>query len=325
MAIIVCPECGGKVSDKATACVHCGCNFFVCPECGKVYLENVEVCSECGYQMKVDATEKNFKKEQDTDIKAITKRWSAQSITHTVSQKRYRYLLNAGIVLMLVLLWLCFSDWLSGDMVTDYQSTLSSIRTYVVLVVVLCILSKAHEFLMPLLAELDLQRWSRTQQINLKQSLREAYTADFSKRSVEENVELSAVLDRASWAAVYSEDFLVASKHKTEGVIKVVLYAVGAILAAIFAINNLQIIMQATLWASDLLGIEGFNLSMIENWWLLVVSVAIWIAIDVYEKKMDASHKVVRNAWMKGNLPECFGNHDKYVNKVADYIASNGK
>lgn len=24
MAIIVCPECGGKVSDKATACIHCG-------------------------------------------------------------------------------------------------------------------------------------------------------------------------------------------------------------------------------------------------------------------------------------------------------------
>ena len=24
MALIQCPECGGKVSDKATACIHCG-------------------------------------------------------------------------------------------------------------------------------------------------------------------------------------------------------------------------------------------------------------------------------------------------------------
>ena len=24
MALIVCPECGGKVSDKASACPHCG-------------------------------------------------------------------------------------------------------------------------------------------------------------------------------------------------------------------------------------------------------------------------------------------------------------
>lgn len=24
MALIICPECGGKVSDKANACIHCG-------------------------------------------------------------------------------------------------------------------------------------------------------------------------------------------------------------------------------------------------------------------------------------------------------------
>ena len=25
MALIICPDCGGKVSDKAKACIHCGC------------------------------------------------------------------------------------------------------------------------------------------------------------------------------------------------------------------------------------------------------------------------------------------------------------
>lgn len=25
MALIICPDCGGKVSDKAEACIHCGC------------------------------------------------------------------------------------------------------------------------------------------------------------------------------------------------------------------------------------------------------------------------------------------------------------
>ena len=25
MALIVCPECGGKLSDKAEYCPHCGC------------------------------------------------------------------------------------------------------------------------------------------------------------------------------------------------------------------------------------------------------------------------------------------------------------
>ena len=325
MAIIVCPECGGKVSDKATACVHCGCTFFVCPECGKVYLKNFEVCFECGYQMKKEATEKTSKNEQETDIKAITNRWSAQSIVHTISQKRFRYLLNVGVVLLGVLLMGSISTWKSGDMLTNYQSTLSSMKTYIVLMVVFCVLSSMHYNLISLFADLDLQRWSRAQQINLKEVLREAYTADFSKRSVEENVEISGILDRASWAAVYSENFLVASRHKTEGIVKVILSAVQGVLVAIFGINNLQIAMRAVLFASDILGVEGFTLSMIEDWWLLIVAAIVLIVADVYEKRIKKSRKIVRDAWIRENLPNCFGNHDKYVNKVADYIASNGK
>lgn len=27
MALITCPDCGGKVSDKANACIHCGRPF----------------------------------------------------------------------------------------------------------------------------------------------------------------------------------------------------------------------------------------------------------------------------------------------------------
>ena len=54
MALFECPECGGKVSDKATQCPHCGCPIEkphkqskTCPECGQEVDASVMVCPNC--------------------------------------------------------------------------------------------------------------------------------------------------------------------------------------------------------------------------------------------------------------------------------------
>lgn len=54
MALIQCPECEGKVSDKAKACIHCGCPLHddgsastqYCAYCGR---ENVAASAFCAY------------------------------------------------------------------------------------------------------------------------------------------------------------------------------------------------------------------------------------------------------------------------------------
>lgn len=56
MALIKCPECGKEISDKASACVHCGANLTdasecTCPECGAVVLEGNSICTKCGYPL----------------------------------------------------------------------------------------------------------------------------------------------------------------------------------------------------------------------------------------------------------------------------------
>lgn len=51
MALIICPECGCEVSDKATACPHCGFNIPTlkhCKECDAIISENEASCSNCG-------------------------------------------------------------------------------------------------------------------------------------------------------------------------------------------------------------------------------------------------------------------------------------
>lgn len=74
MALISCPECGGKISSIANACVHCGCKITSCPECGKPYAGETEICSDCGF---------NFKKANEIKtgkgFKGILDYWKANS------------------------------------------------------------------------------------------------------------------------------------------------------------------------------------------------------------------------------------------------------
>lgn len=62
MALIICPECGGEISDKAKCCIHCGfpiekgfnksiCPVFICPECKKAIREQCDICPNCGSEV----------------------------------------------------------------------------------------------------------------------------------------------------------------------------------------------------------------------------------------------------------------------------------
>lgn len=53
MAMITCPNCGGKISDKAKKCVHCGTVFIpeekkYCQDCGAELEEDMKICPQCG-------------------------------------------------------------------------------------------------------------------------------------------------------------------------------------------------------------------------------------------------------------------------------------
>lgn len=61
MALMECPECGGKVSDKASFCPHCGCPICTAPEqsairyctsCGSRLNPDVFACEACGTPVK---------------------------------------------------------------------------------------------------------------------------------------------------------------------------------------------------------------------------------------------------------------------------------
>jgi len=53
MALIKCPECNKKISDKSENCPHCGHknDNTTCPECGTVVKSSDNTCPECGFPL----------------------------------------------------------------------------------------------------------------------------------------------------------------------------------------------------------------------------------------------------------------------------------
>lgn len=61
MALIKCDECGKQVSDKASACPHCGApvEIIKCVECKKTFNKNLKSCPHCGAPVEKEKTKNN--------------------------------------------------------------------------------------------------------------------------------------------------------------------------------------------------------------------------------------------------------------------------
>lgn len=78
MALIECPECGGKVPDKANVCIHCGYPLHneeekvqqiqYCPYCGKPNSIESAFCGYCGKSFVKQTVTNEIVASSDTDI-----------------------------------------------------------------------------------------------------------------------------------------------------------------------------------------------------------------------------------------------------------------
>lgn len=82
MAMVVCPECGKEISDKAKVCPGCGHvikavdepkHLLECEECGTEYEETLEMCPNCGCPRPKKVEEDSPQKVEVTGI-AINKK-----------------------------------------------------------------------------------------------------------------------------------------------------------------------------------------------------------------------------------------------------------
>ena len=60
MAIIICKNCGGKISSTRKTCPHCGVSIIetkICPECEEVVDASILECPTCGYVFENEVSE----------------------------------------------------------------------------------------------------------------------------------------------------------------------------------------------------------------------------------------------------------------------------
>lgn len=68
MAIISCPNCGQRISSKASQCVHCGFRIGktkICEECGTEYPDERNICPNCGCPSKKPFSDFSSEKERE--------------------------------------------------------------------------------------------------------------------------------------------------------------------------------------------------------------------------------------------------------------------
>lgn len=101
MALMECPECCGRVSDKAASCPHCGCpierrgadGVMYCPYCGEQNDASSLYCARCGKSMTGDAESDMLSMQrQPKDISVATREKQLEFEQRRIQQEQSRIL-----------------------------------------------------------------------------------------------------------------------------------------------------------------------------------------------------------------------------------------
>ena len=76
MALIECPGCGERISDKAKKCIHCGYELIqespkTCPECGAELNESDAICPNCGFPVAEESKIKESISPQQVEVTGV--------------------------------------------------------------------------------------------------------------------------------------------------------------------------------------------------------------------------------------------------------------
>ncbi len=320
MAIVICPECKKEISSKADHCVHCGCNFIVCPECETVYVEKIDACRECGFVLKDFENKGNGKSDSnrthEKNLMVVSNEWESQRALKFFTRPLCGLILFLAAIAMIIVAIVNLAAWSGKDgamMVTEYENTFSNAKFCFILFGVFYVLLSIHNNLGEIISQNSFKNWVSFQKIDLKQLIEDSFNLDKKNRAVYESAELFGTIDFAIQTSVYSEDIILKSKQRTQGIIKVVFSFVFAALMMWFFISNAEVYMVAELWESDLLGTSGFKFSMIENWWLVICAAVVFVAGSIYIRTTEKQNKIVQYTWVKKNLQKYVGLYNKYI------------
>lgn len=144
MALIKCAECGKEISDKASACIHCGCPIeesekIYCEECGKEIILTDEICKNCGRPIDYEETKK-IQKINNTDKEII----KYENLTKQQIEDIIKYRKNTN-------------QWMIGTRVWQIIAFIIAILGAITIVLFVAIIIICKYILLPKIEEEDKQ------------------------------------------------------------------------------------------------------------------------------------------------------------------------
>ncbi len=304
MAILICPNCKGKISSTAEVCVHCGEKFIVCPECSEAAAFDAEVCSGCGYGFKKDGS---FEKEvilmseicsQPQERAAeLYNEWSETKTVKNISLADsicyWADLLFYGLI---ILLFITKTD----SWVGLFYAGLFIVFVPIVAKAVLVSL-KRH------LSITSFPEWIEKKGIDLLSVIRAGFDNGFSaadKNNVKKEKEAVKLLIENQAAR---KSHALKGKYMLFYVMKVALSLIAQILATAWFFENAEAVAER-------------SLSSLSNVWMIIAWLVLTIAADLVvfligEKISDDSC----TAWVEENMPEYI---DSYVKNIKDMVSN---
>ena len=319
MAIISCPECGEKISDSVKQCIHCGVNIVTCKECGKIYTKAVHTCSECGYVFQ--ETSAPSPKNECKSSKNVIAKWEEGNILRKFYY--HGYISIALIILSVIFLGIAAITLFTWSDILKTEDTFSRIKTLIVFSALFYVAKYIYDYFGNYFKIISLSHWIAQNKIDTKSILHFTINQDFDSMTLDE---ASAELSGCQWCLrgmAFSKNVLLRTNYQKYLTIQTCLSAVVAIFIAIFCAQNTETYMAAEILQSDILDIPGFELSMIENWWMLIVAAGAFVANYFMDKYAEKLLEKGEKDYIQQMLPDCKERYKKYVAEdgFSSYIA----
>lgn len=309
MALIVCPECGQNISNKADHCIHCGCRIITCPECDTVYLEEVPVCAECGYVFKkqpvpvVKAKQAEENKPKFKTLADANAAWSNQLLeSNGGCALGILFLIFLLTPVILSIIWKYWPSILYG-----YFNTLFLIQAcFAALAVVQLIDSIRGHFVLTSTKQAQrLMFWADGQGINLKELLKKEIMTTKKDLTLDQCSSRLGLIHTMAMNIMLTEDKTKQHSQQTKDTLVFFISLTSGILFFAFIFLNVPIYM--------LVEMEGdYGFSSVNHWWALGAAIVLYLIEALVDKDPVRDAKV----WIRNSMPEVV---ESYDNITAEY------
>ena len=309
MAIILCPECQGKISDTVNQCVHCGAKITVCRECGSVYTANVETCTNCGFvfQSKVKVEKKEIKVPSANEL---TESWYQSSPLSKIAFKKNKVIkrvMDALLIIAFIIITLgCFV--LDGYF-SESNMYIFGVYICMILLGVFTILGTIFDGIKVYLSRNAFSKWCSNKKIGINTVILPSLKTNFDALSTSEaKIELKA-LKMCVETSFHTYDYANRYNAVAVRVFETLIECVAHVLLLSFFFKNIDILFE-----------YGLKLSAIENWSLLIISLVLLLVSGVLATVAENSEEKVRSQWFCKNFPAYSELYNKYITKQDDYL-----